>query len=412
MSRDEWEVAPLGSRLLRIETGRSPSLTDSPASPGQWGVLKVSAVHSLGYRPSENKAVDDPGLINERFEVKPGDLLFSRANTPELVGSACIATPSQERLMLSDKTLRLVVDQHVADARFVNLSLASPTVRKRIAIGASGSSLSMQNISQAAVEGLMVGWPCLAEQQRVVEVVMTLADEEHAIVAALAKLRTVRRAVLASVIAPAPGAQGGDGVVWRSVREVGEVRMGKQLSPSSRQFGTQLPYLRVANVHDRWIDYSDVKEMGFNDSERHAYQLLPGDILLNEGQSLELVGRSAIYRRGAGEFYFQNTLVRFRAGEGLLSEYAQAVFSYWLTTGVFAGIAKKTTSIAHLGGERFAALPFPLPTLENQQHIVRTLSAWDDRIASEEAELDKLRRLRRGLTDDLLSGKVRVREAA
>ncbi|GHH13408.1 hypothetical protein GCM10018780_53070 [Streptomyces lanatus] len=95
MSRDAWEEDCLGSRLLRVETGRSPSLTDSPASPGQWGVLKVSAVHSLGYRPSENKAVDDPGLINERFEVKPGDLLFSRANTPELVAPLVSRRPAR-----------------------------------------------------------------------------------------------------------------------------------------------------------------------------------------------------------------------------------------------------------------------------------------------------------------------------
>ncbi|MGW2644770.1 restriction endonuclease subunit S [Streptomyces sp. NPDC001393] len=407
MWAEEWEVAPLGSRLLRIETGRSPSLTDTPAAPGHWGVLKVSAINSAGYRPMENKAVDDPTLINERFEVRPGDLLFSRANTPELVGAACIATASQERLMLSDKTLRLVVDKNLAEPEFVRLSLSSPAVRKQIAISASGSSLSMQNISQAAVEALKIQWPSLEEQRRIVEVLEALGEQERAIEAAIAKLRTVRRSMLVESIGrqvkvdPRAGSSGSF-----AVRDAGEVRMGKQLSPGSRQFGKQSPYLRVANVLDGWIDYADVKTMGFSEIEREIYRLLPGDVLLNEGQSLDLVGRSAIFRGYSEDVYFQNTLVRFRPGEGLSSDYVQAVFSYWLTTGVFAGIAKQTTSIAHLGGERFASLPFPMATAEEQERIARMLNAWDERIAGEKSTLEKLRVLKAGLVDDLLSGRA------
>jgi type I restriction enzyme S subunit len=182
--------------------------------------------------------------------------------------------------------------------------------------------------------------------------------------------------------------------------------MGKQLSPSSRQFGEQLPYLRVANVLDSWIDYTDVKTMGFSENEQRIYRLLPGDILLNEGQSLELVGRSAIFRGYTEDVYFQNTLVRFRPRDGLIPEYAQAVFSYWLTTGVFAGIAKQTTSIAHLGGERFASLPFPMVDVGDQERIMRILHAWDRRLSGEQSALEKLRMLRAGLVDDLLSGRT------
>jgi type I restriction enzyme S subunit len=406
MSAEEWEEASLGSRLLRIETGRSPSLTDTPAAPGHWGVLKVSAVNSAGFRPAENKAVDDPALIDERFEVRPGDLLFSRANTPELVGAACIVTPTQERLMMSDKTLRLVVDRRLAEPEFVRLSLSSPAVRKQIAVSASGSSLSMQNISQAAVESLKIAWPTLEEQRRIVNVLAALGEQERAIEAAIKKLRTVRRSTLVESVGQVDASRRGSASDNVTVRDVGEVRMGKQLSPSSRQFGEQLPYLRVANVLDSWIDYTDVKTMGFSENEQRIYRLLPGDILLNEGQSLELVGRSAIFRGYTEDVYFQNTLVRFRPRDGLIPEYAQAVFSYWLTTGVFAGIAKQTTSIAHLGGERFASLPFPMVDVGDQERIMRILHAWDRRLSGEQSALEKLRMLRAGLVDDLLSGRT------
>ncbi|MHC5804562.1 hypothetical protein ACYTX7_10170, partial [Streptococcus pyogenes] len=60
--------------------------------------------------------------------------------------------------------------------------------------------------------------------------------------------------------------------------------------------GKNRPYLRVANVLDGEIDAIEVVEMPFEDDQFAKFRLEPGDILLNEGQSLELVGRPAIYR--------------------------------------------------------------------------------------------------------------------
>jgi type I restriction enzyme S subunit len=71
-----------------------------------------------------------------------------------------------------------------------------------------------------------------------------------------------------------------------------------------------IPYLRVANVFDGWISTEDVLQMRFTDTEFQRYHLKTGDILLNEGQSLELVGRSAIYGGAPPKCCFQNTLVR------------------------------------------------------------------------------------------------------
>ena len=73
------------------------------------------------------------------------------------------------------------------------------------------------------------------------------------------------------------------------------------------------PYLRVANVYENRIDTSDVLTMHFDDEKFDIYRLEPGDILLNEGQSPDLVGRPAMYRGEIADVCFQNTLIRFRA---------------------------------------------------------------------------------------------------
>ncbi|WP_326694509.1 restriction endonuclease subunit S [Streptomyces sp. NBC_01766] len=185
-----------------------------------------------------------------------------------------------------------------------------------------------------------------------------------------------------------------DEIRWVPVGEVGEVRMGKQLSPASRDAAGQVPYLRVANVFEDRIDYRDVNSMGFTSAEKLIYGLRPGDILLNEGQeSLANVGRSAIYEGALNSFCFQNTLIRFRPGGEVVPEYAQAVFVNWRRMGGFARVAEKT-SISHLGGSRFAKMMFPLIPLREQQRIVEILDSITEVGRASEAAIAKLQTLR------------------
>src|SRR5215208_1909315 len=153
------------------------------------------------------------------------------------------------------------------------------------------------------------------------------------------------------------------GWVWGTVREVGEVKLGRQRSPAHHTGPHMRPYLRVANVFEARIDTSDVMSMNFTPEEYEVYRLKAGDVLLNEGQSLELVGRPALYRGEVPGACFQNTLVRFRAGAAVLPEYALAVFRAFLHAKRFQQIARWTTNIAHLGADRFANIEFPLPPL-------------------------------------------------
>src|SRR5262249_29885154 len=68
---------------------------------------EVSAVTWGTYDELETKTCLDPSRIDQRLFVKPGDFLFSRANTIQLVGACVIAGAVNKHVMLSDKILRL-----------------------------------------------------------------------------------------------------------------------------------------------------------------------------------------------------------------------------------------------------------------------------------------------------------------
>jgi len=200
---------------------------------------------------------------------------------------------------------------------------------------------------------------------------------------------------------------------WQVMRmnEAGLVDAGRQRSPHLVA-GKPRPYLRVANVLDGVIDTSDVKQMPFTDDEFKQFKLQPGDILLNEGQSVELVGRPAIYRGSPPDCCFQNTLIRFRARKGTDSEFALQLFKHLLASGRFAKIASRTTSIAHLGVSRFAELKAAFPSTNEQQKIAAILQVCDQGTelfqSLVEAKSSRLGSLRR----QLLAGDFRFPKSA
>jgi restriction endonuclease S subunit len=136
------------------------------------------------------------------------------------------------------------------------------------------------------------------------------------------------------------------------------------------------PYLRVANVLDGRIDWTDILEINVPPADAERCALRDGDILLNKGNSMNLVGRPAIFRPTLkAECYFQDHLLRFRAREGVAVEFAQAYFQHLLYTLQFTRIAVASTSIATIPSDSFEALPFPLPPAEEQAEMVAEMRA-------------------------------------
>lgn len=196
--------------------------------------------------------------------------------------------------------------------------------------------------------------------------------------------------------------------LFQSVRDTGKVTGGRQLAPKYMQSNNRTPYLRVANVLDGWIDFSDVLSMEFSARDKDKYFLTAGDVLLNEGQSIELVGRSALYRGPDNVFCFQNTLIRYRAYECMRADFAQTVFKWWLDAGMFRDVARRTTSVAHLGVDRFAQMLIVRPPRAEQDRIMQVLLPADDTLVELTRSSTKLRRLKAGLMQDLLTGRRRV----
>ncbi len=239
--------------------------------------------------------------------------------------------------------------------------------------------------------------PSMEDQVRLTSLLTAATATVNAARAARDEAERLRRSYLVSLFRPARGSRDVFPAHWEvlAVREAGDVQLGQQRHPSFESGSNVRPYLRVANVMDGWLDVSNVLSMHFPRDAMSKFQLRAGDILLNEGQSIELVGRSCIYRGEITGACFQKTLIRFRCGPRLLPEFVQAFFQHMLYSGQFAKVAVQTTSIAHLTAVRFAQLLLPAPPLDEQRRILEELRRQErarDVIDVHEREIKSLTR--------------------
>jgi type I restriction enzyme S subunit len=147
-------LEPLDALVTDISAGKSFGTANAPAAEGAWGIIKVSAMTWGEFKAEENKAVS-AGKVDPRFEIHEGDLLVSRANTPDYVGASVLVGAVRPRLLLSDKSLRLTPANDV-DSEWLWRALQAPSARRQMTDLSTGTKDSMRNISQVALRRVLL----------------------------------------------------------------------------------------------------------------------------------------------------------------------------------------------------------------------------------------------------------------
>lgn len=371
-------AAPLKSGWRRVKFGDvvrlSKARSQNPLADGLERYVGLEHLEPGDLRIRSWGNVADGTTFTSRFE--PGQVLFGkrRAYQRKVAVADFAGVCSGDIYVLESKDADVLLPELLpficqTDAFFEH------------AVGTSAGSLSPRTnwTSLATFELLLPPRHIQAEQVAMLRSHQALVDSLQ--IAATAAKRA-RRAALLDTFRPNRGAIDLFPDHWqvRRIDEVGDVQLGQQRHPKYEAGSNFRPYLRVANVLDGKIDFSDLNQMHFPEGDVQKFELMPGDILLNEGQSIDLVGRSAIYRGGVPGLCCQKTLIRFRCGNELLPEFAQAYFQHRLYTGQFAAMCVQTTSMAHLTAVRFSAMPIPIPPRQEQEMVATILGTLDETI--------------------------------
>jgi type I restriction enzyme S subunit len=196
-----WEVVSLGSIIATAIGGVSVNGENRHKGPGEIGVLKVSAVSKGMLIPSEHKTVIKDDL--ERVKQNPikDHILFSRANTPQLVGESAYISKTYTDLFLSDKLWMIgVKDRKTTHVKWLSYVLCSGKVKRIISDIATGTSGSMKNISKPSLLSIHIAQPSFQEQVKIAESIDSVDFRLNHSNEKLARLTSIKKALMQDLL--------------------------------------------------------------------------------------------------------------------------------------------------------------------------------------------------------------------
>ena len=165
---EHWEIKRLKSMVPRIDQGVSPQADNYLADGTAWGVLKAGCVNRGVFRETEHKRLAAGFVFDSVLAVAAGDVLVSRSSgSPHLVGSVGRVSSLNYKLILSDKTFRLIFNQNV-DADFMVMAMNSRYYRQQVEQAISGAEGLANNLPLSSLRAFFFVVPSTDEQHDIV----------------------------------------------------------------------------------------------------------------------------------------------------------------------------------------------------------------------------------------------------
>ena len=321
-----------------------------------------------------------------KYKLKDGDILIARIGGT--TGKACIIKNPPECVFASYLIRFSIVDKENISPEFIYYFTKSRKYWDQIALGRIGKLKEGVNATQ--LKNLKIplpirnGKPDLETQKKIVEYIEANFSRIDKILEKKKReiewLDELWESVLEQAFKPKEGEE------WREVRlkeVVKEVKSGFALSKRKRMKVSSengIPQLRPYNIAN-WnkIDLSQMTYVPGNIENIEDYFIRDGDVLFNNTNSIELVGRAAVFKESSENYTYSNHITRLRIKDPYFPEYVSwAINSLWLK-GVFYLKATKWIGQAGISNKKLLSIKIPLPfrnnhpDLEKQKEIANYL---------------------------------------
>jgi type I restriction enzyme S subunit len=394
-----WEIKNIEDLSIKVGSGQTPT-----------GGERVYKTQGRYFIRSQNVGwgkliLNDVAFIDEQThnsfnstEIFEQDVLLNI--TGASIGRSAIA---------NSKITGGNVNQHVCiirasksnDPEYLNHFLLSNYGQKQIGAFQAGGNRQGLNFSQ--IKSLKVPIPPTKTEQTAIATALNDADNLIlALEQLIAKKKAIKQGAMQELLKPKKG--------WEA-KKLGNIiqsmQLGGNYTNSDRDNG--LPLIKMGNIQRGKISLSKVEYI-INDNTRNVDKLEYGDLLFNTRNTLELVGKVAIWRNELPLAYFNSNLMRIKFKENIVASnfFMNALFNTKYIIGLLKDIAIGTTSVAAIYTRDLINLEIKFPNVQMQQEIAQILSDMDAEIDQLEKRLEKQKHIKQGMMQVLLTGKIRL----
>ena len=173
---------------------------------------------------------------------------------------------------------------------------------------------------------------------------------------------------------------------------------------------TSYPLIKMGNVGRGMFDVSKVEYIPEQVHPDPSHLLNDGDVLFNTRNTLDLVGKVAIWQADLPIAYYNSNLMRLDFDPEFIA--SNSYMNYALNSDRLISelrmLATGTTSVAAIYTRDLVRLAMIIPPLPEQRAIAEALSDVDDLLNTLEALIAKKRDIKQAAVQQLLTGKTRL----
>jgi type I restriction enzyme S subunit len=347
-----------------------------------------------------------------RYTISMNDVYISIAGSIGITGMI----PSElDGANLTENAAKLVVNHELVDTRFLMYFLSSEIAQREI----RGQTVknAQPKLALARVASIKIPLPPLPEQRkmaRVLGVVQRAMEQQERLLLLTAELK---KALLHNLFTE--GLRGEP----QKQTEIGPVPESWDIKPlgdylTEAQYGISVkgaetgrhPVLRMTNQQQGRISDANLRYVELTPAQFAKFRVERQDILFNRTNSLELVGRTAIFDI-EGDFVFASYLIRLRTDSTRLRpSFLNHHFNWDETQVRLKSIATRAVSQSNISAMRLRGFPIPLPSPEEQDEIVTNVDCLDRKLAVHRGKHAALTALFRTLLHQLMTAQIRVHD--
>ena len=385
-----------------IVSGATPKTSDASNFGGDipWITPADLSGYTKKYIAKGARNISQKGYESCSTVLMPaGSVLFS-SRAP--IGYVAIA----RNPICTNQGFKSIIPNSDIDSEFLYYQLKY--LRKQIQELGSGTTFKEISAKKFGTVNIIV--PPLPEQERIVARIEELFSELDKAVETLnttkQQLAVYRQAVISTSF---PELTSSNSVRLDEIAEIsGGITKGRDLS---QQKTITLPYLRVANVQNGYLDLSQMKDIEVKLNEVDKYLLQEGDVLYTEGGDRDKLGRGTVWKNEIPRCVHQNHVFKARLNqERALPQYV----AYWSMSvyarDYFFKKGKQSVNLASINKTVLSALILPMPSLEEQASIINNiesrLSVCDQIEKTVEQSLQQAEALRQSILKQAFEGRL------
>ena len=397
----EWEVKYLGDLLSRLANGLTYDVSITSGYP-------ISRIETISSGEINYLKV---GYINnvsgcESYKMQKGDILYSHINSLAHVGKVAYYDGKPE--LYHGMNLLLMRANDKVDSNYLYAYLLTSQA-KHIAQVIAKPAVNQASISISDIRKIKLAVPPMEEQRKIAEILGVWDEAIEKQSRLIEKLELRKRALMQRLLTGRTRLPGFN-TPWQKVKlgEIGKFDKGVGV-PKEKIVSEGCKAITYGEIYTKY-DYviKDFASYIDSDTAQTSKQISSGAILFaGSGETLEDIGKCVAFIDN-DKAYAGGDIIIFNP----TIEVDSLVLSYILNSPV--AIAQKRRygqghSVVHIYQKDLARIEFELPSLPEQKAIAEGLTTADDEIATHRKKLDALRLQKRGLMQQLLTGKTRVK---